>query len=47
MSEKKYTQEEIRGTVDEAIRKANMMSKRELSASELDIQTIQQVKHDL
>ena len=36
MSEKKYTQEEIRAIVDEAMRKANMTSRRELSASELE-----------
>ena len=36
MSEKKYTQEEIRTIVDGAIRKANLSSKRELSTSELE-----------
>ena len=36
MSEKKYTQEEIRAIVDEAMRKANMTSRWELSASELE-----------
>ena len=36
MSETKYTQEEIRTIVDEAIRKANLSSKRELSMSEME-----------
>lgn len=36
MSEKKYTQEEIRTIVDGAIRKANLNSRRELSLDELE-----------